>query len=648
MCGLTGIFDPDRSARIDTALLRRMTDAIAYRGPDGDGFHVERGIGLGHRRLAIIDPASGQQPMYNEDGTVGIVFNGMIYNFHDLRAELQTRGHIFRSRCDTETIIHAWETWGPDCLERLNGFFAFALWDRHQETLLIARDRMGKKPVYYTTLPDGRFIFGSEMAALNVVPQLNRRLRPRAVEDFFAYGYIPDPDTIYEGIDRLPAAHFLLLKRGAPWGQPQRYWRPRITPLKITRQEAVSEIASKLIASTEKRLISDVPLGAFLSGGVDSSAVVAAAAQLRDGLDTFTIGFSGTEDETPYAGMVARRYNTNQHNEAASAIDFIDAAREQGRIFGEPFGDQSSVPTHRVCAMAAKNAKVAISGDGGDEVFAGYRRYRWHSLVEGWRRHMPAGLRGGAVAKLAAIYPKLDWAPQWLRAKHTLTELSLDSALGYYRTIARVHDSRRRDLFSSTLTATLDGYDPSARVPALMAESGTDDPLAQAQYVDINTWLVGDILTKVDRASMANSLEVRAPLLDYQLVEWGLSLPASLKLRGNEGKLVLKQALEPWLPKEVLYRRKKGFATPLGDLFRREVERVRGRLLGETMLDSGLFARESLAQLVNEHATRRFDHSLALWHLLVFEGFLASELPEKSPLPLREGTGEGSKLIASA
>jgi asparagine synthase (glutamine-hydrolysing) len=634
VCGLAGIFDTDPSARIDTALLRRMTELLGHRGPDGDGFHVERGIGLGHRRLAIIDPASGQQPMYNEDGTVAIVFNGMIYNYQELRAELQARGHLFRSRCDTETIIHAWETWGPSCVERLDGFFAFAIWDRNQQVLFLARDRLGKKPIYYEILPDGRFVFGSEMVALNAVAGISRRIRPSAIDDFFAYGYIPDPDTIYEGVVRLPAAHTLLLKRGETWGSPQRYWRPRVTPFGISIEQAIEELNTRLLASTERRLISDVPLGAFLSGGLDSSAVVATAARLREGLDTFTVGFAGAEDETPYAEQVARRYGTQQHNETASAIDYIEAAREQGRIFGEPFGDQSSVPTHRVCALARQFAKVAISGDGGDEAFAGYRRYRWHMLVESARQMLPSGLRKGAIGMLARAYPKLDWAPQWLRAKHTLTELSLDSALGYYRTIARVHHDRRRALFAPELEAALDGYDPAARIPALIAESGTDDPLAQAQYVDINTWLAGDILTKVDRASMANSLEVRAPLLDCQLLEWGLSLPAPLKLCGGQGKYVFKKAMEPWLPRDVLYRPKQGFATSLGSLFRREATRIRARLLGEPLLSSGLFLRESLVQMIDEHGAGRFDHSMALWHLLVFEGFLASEVACADPEPV--------------
>jgi asparagine synthase (glutamine-hydrolysing) len=627
MCGLAGIFDPDSAARIDSTLLRRMTEAIRHRGPDGDGFHVERGVGLGSRRLAIIDPAGGQQPIYNEDGSVAIVYNGMIYNFQELRPELEARGHLFRTHCDTETIVHAWESWGPDCLQRLNGFFALAIWDRNRQVLFLARDRIGKKPLYYATLPDGRFVFGSEMVALNVVPELPRRISATAVEDFFTYGYVQDPHSIYRGVYKLPPAHYLLLRHDAPVPAPQRYWRPATETRAISETEAIADLRERLTECTSLRLISDVPLGAFLSGGVDSSAVVAAAAELRGGLDTFTIGFAGAEDETSYAEMVARRYGTVQHNEAAAAIDMIDAARTQGRIFGEPFGDQSSVPTHRVSALARRYATVAISGDGGDEVFAGYRRYRWHIIVEGARRWLPAPVRREVVGRLARVYPKLDRAPQWLRARHTLNELSLDSALGYYRTVARVHDERRRELFSTALNAALDGYDSSARVPALMEESGSDDPLVQAQYVDINTWLVGDILTKVDRASMASSLEVRAPLLDYRLVEWGLSLPSKLKLRGGEGKYVLKRVLEQKLPRELLYRRKQGFATSLAGLFRREDARLRARLLSECMLDCGLFEPGAIRRLLDEHAAGRFDHSLALWHLLVFEGFLASEVP---------------------
>ncbi|MDQ2804633.1 MAG: asparagine synthase (glutamine-hydrolyzing), partial [Pseudomonadota bacterium] len=378
MCGLAGIFHPDGAGDVDGRLLRRMTAAIAHRGPDGDGFHVEAGLGLGHRRLVIIDPRGGHQPMYNEDGSVVVVFNGMIYNFQDLVPELRTLGHDVRTSCDTETIIHAWESWGPECLAHLDGMFAFALWDRRRRTLFLARDRLGKKPLYYATLPDGRFVFGSEMAALAEVPALPRQLSATAVEDFFAFGYVPDPATIYQGIARLPAAHYLLLRPGEPPGAPQRYWRPALATRSITEPDAITELTERLTASTAARLVADVPLGAFLSGGVDSSAVVALAAGLRPTpLETFTIGFDGAEDETPYAEAVSRRYHTVQHAERAAAVDMIEAAREQGRIFGEPFGDQSSVPTYRVCRLARRRATVAISGDGGDEVFAGYRRYRF-------------------------------------------------------------------------------------------------------------------------------------------------------------------------------------------------------------------------------------------------------------------------------
>ena len=564
--------------------------------------------------------------MQNEDGSVVLVFNGMIYNFRDLTPELRARGHVFRTRCDTETIIHAWEEWGPDCLERLDGMFALALWDRTRRTLFLARDRLGKKPLYHARLPDGRFVFASEMAALREVAALPRGLSASAVEDFLAYGYIPDPATIHAGVQRLPAAHCLVLRQGEGIGAPRRYWRPAVAPHPSTEAEAVAQLSNRLRDATAARLVSDVPLGAFLSGGVDSAGVVAVAASLRGSpLDTFTVGFAGAEDETPYAEMVARRYGTRQRNEHAAAIDMIDAARVQGRIFGGPFGDQSSVPTHPVCGLARRHAAVAVSGDG-DEVFAGYRRYRFHSLAQSARTLLPAPARRPVLGELARLYPKLDRAPRWLRAKATLTELSLDSALGYFRTMARVQDERRRALLSPSLRAALDGYNPAARIAALMAESGTEDSLAQAQYADLQTWLSGGILVKVDRASMAHSLEVRAPLLDHRLVEWGLSLPARLKLRRASGKYVLKRALRPLLPAELLDRPKQGFAASLAGLFRREADRVRAHALSETMRDSGLFDQAALARLLDEHQSGHRDHSMPIWLLLVLDGFLAGEL----------------------
>ncbi len=629
MCGLAGLFRPD-GGPVDVALLRRMTAALAHRGPDGDGFHTEQGLGLGHRRLAIIDVGGGQQPMYNEDASVVIAFNGEIYNFPQLRPRLQALGHVFGNRCDTEAIIHAWESFGPDCLEHLDGMFAFALWDRNRRTLFLARDRLGKKPLHYAMTRHG-LAFASEIAAFAHLPGLSREIDRQAVDDFFALGYIPDPATIFSAIRKLPPAHFLLIEAGAASvPAPQRYWRPALVPQRPSEAEAAESLRQRLRAATSARLMSDVPLGAFLSGGVDSAAIVANAAMLRaeagaSGLDTFTIGFAGTEDETPFAMQVARRYGTTQHNDSAAAIDWIAAARRQAALFGEPFGDTSSVPTEIVCRLARRHATVALSGDGGDEVFAGYRRYRWHRLAEAVRAHVPAPLRRGVLGSLARAYPKLDRAPRWLRAKHTLTELSLDSALGYYRTVARMQHDRRRALFSPSLEAAVDGHDPHARIAALMQESGSDDPLTRAQYADLSTWLAGGILTKVDRASMVNSLEVRAPLLDHRLVEWGMSLPSALKLRRGTGKFLLKRAMEPLLPHDILYRPKQGFATSLAAPLRAGAERLRERLLSPVMLDSGLFEPGAISQLLDEHERRSFDHATPLWLLLVFEGFLAHE-----------------------
>ena len=495
MCGLTGIFHPDAQGEIDAALLRRMNDAIAYRGPDGDGFHVEPGVGLGHRRLSIVDVAGGGQPMYNEDKTVVIVFNGEIYNFPELRPELQALGHVFRNRCDTEAVIHAWESWGPACLQRLHGMFAFALWDRRQGVLFVARDRLGKKPLYYSHTRTGSLVFGSELAALTAVTELSREIDPEAVDDFFALGYVPDPRTIYTEIKKLPPASYLMMRHGDAL-VPQRYWEPPTQAGSCDEHDGVAQLKSLLAASTQKRLMSDVPLGAFLSGGVDSSAVVATAAQLLDTpLATFTIGFPGKEDETPLARLVSTRYGTAQHEEVATA-DYLDAARRQAHIFGEPFGDSSSVPTEAVCALARRHVTVAISGDGGDEVFAGYRRYRFHQMAESVRSFVPAGLRRSVMGQLARAYPKMDWAPRWLRAKHTLTEMSLDSALGFYRTITKVHHDQRRALFSQKLRANLGDYDPANRVVELMDRCDDADSLLQAQFVDVGLYLPGDILPK--------------------------------------------------------------------------------------------------------------------------------------------------------
>lgn len=629
MCGIVGILAGAMAAEPDPGRVRRMADAIRHRGPDGEGFHAEPGVALGHRRLSIVDLGGGAQPMANEDGSVVIVFNGEIYNHAELRPELEAAGHRFRTRSDTESILHGWEEWGLGCLDRLRGMFAFALWDRRRGQLLLARDRLGEKPLLYARLPDGGLAFASEIGALLTLPEIPRRIDPVAADDFLALGYVPDPGCIWRDIRKLPAGHCLLL---APGGEavPRRYWAPPTQVAADPGAAAPQHLRALLRTCVRDRLMSDVPLGAFLSGGIDSGTVVALAAEAAAGgpLATFTIGFPGAADERPAAALVAAKAGTAHHAEEGTA-DYLAMARDQARIFGEPFGDHSAVPTLAVCRLARRHATVALSGDGGDEVFAGYRRYRWHMLAEAVRAHLPAGVRRHVIGTLARAYPKLDRAPRWLRAKTTLTEISLDSALGYYRTVCRLQEERRRGLLSRDLRAAVSGHDPAARIAAAMAECDPAEPLLQAQYADVLTYLPGDILTKVDRTSMAVSLEVRPPILDHDLVAWGMALPASRKLAGGVGKRVLREAAATLLPPEILTRGKQGFAASIDGQLRRGAAELRARLLGAPMLDSGLFDGAALGRLVAEHESGRFDHTQALWQLLVFEGFLVAA--EASP-----------------
>jgi asparagine synthase (glutamine-hydrolysing) len=625
MCGIAGIFDYRGRRDADRRLLRCMTDILSHRGPDGDGFHYAPGVGLGHRRLAIVDLAGGDQPIYNEDRTVCIVYNGEIYNFQPLMTELLALGHVFRTRCDTEVIVHAWEEWGEACLDRFNGMFAFALLDERRQTLFLARDRLGEKPLYYSFLSDGRLLFASELKALLCCPELDRRLDSQAVEEFFALGYIPDPRSIYRGVHKLAPAHCLLVRRGEDPPQPHAYWQLRFVDGSATRkEEAEEELISRLHQSVRMRMIADVPLGAFLSGGVDSSAVVAMMAGLQaEPVSTFSISF-GTKgfDESPYAAMIAERYDTDHHLRAVDP-DSFDLLDRLAAIYDEPFGDSSALPTLRVCAVARENVTVALSGDGGDEVFAGYRRYRWHCVEERLRRVIPRGLRGPLFGALGALYPKLDWAPRPLRAKATLEELARDTDEAYFASVSVCSDDLRRRLFSPALTAELQSYNAIEVLKEHMTQCGSEDPLSRVQYADIKTYLPGDILTKVDRASMASSLEVRVPLLDHTLVEWAARLAPQLKLRGREGKYVFKSALEPYVPPEILYRPKQGFAVPLAAWFRGPLrQRLRETLSGPVLCESGLFDVAAVAALLDQHQSGERDHSAALWTLSMFESFL--------------------------
>jgi len=629
MCGIVGIFDTRGKREIPRALVARMNETQHHRGPDEGGFHLEPGIGLGHRRLSIIDLATGQQPLYNGDGSVCVVFNGEIYNFQSLIPELTSLGYKFRTRSDTEVIVHAWEAWGEECVKRFRGMFAFALWDRNREALFLARDRLGVKPLYYALLADGSFIFGSELKSLLAHGGLVREIDPFAVEEYFALGYVPEPRTIFLGAAKLPPAHTLLVRRAAPLPAPAEYWDVHFTQdAKVGDNEAREELLHRLEESVRLRLIAEVPLGAFLSGGVDSSAVVATMARVAEGpVNTCSISFSDPRfDEAEYASSVAQRYRTRHFVERVESDDF-DLIDELARVYDEPYADSSALPTYRVCELARKHVTVALSGDGGDENFGGYRRYRLHLAEERLRAAMPLSVRRPLFGVLGRLYPKADWAPRPLRAKSTFEALARDAVEAYFHGVSILREPMRQRLFSNAFRAGLSGYNAVEVFRRHAARVGTDDPLAFVQYLDLKTYLVGDINTKVDRASMAHSLEVREPLMDHPLVEWLATLPASLKVRGQEGKFLLKNALEPLLPSKILYRPKMGFAVPLASWFRGPLRaRVREAVLGSRLTDTGFFNRSYLEELLTAHQTGLRDYSAPLWTILMFEAFLRNTM----------------------
>lgn len=629
MCGITGIFDTRNAREIDTARLQRMNDSQWHRGPDEGSLHTEPGLGFGHRRLSIIDIATGQQPLFNADRSVVIVFNGEIYNYQSLMTELQGLGYQFHTKSDTEVIVHAWEAWGEACVQRLRGMFAFTIWDRNKQTLFIARDRLGVKPMYYALLDDGHLLFGSELKSLLAYDDgqggMKRELDPLAVEEYFALGYVAEPRCIFKQARKLSPGHSLCLRRGEPLPEPKEYWDVRFTldnPMNV--EDASAELQARLKESVRLRMIAEVPLGAFLSGGVDSSAVVATMAGLSDGpVNTCSIAFDDPAfNESAFAQIVADRYQTDHRVETVKSDDF-DLIDLLARLYDEPYADSSAIPTYRVCQLARKHVTVALSGDGGDESFGGYRRYRMHLMEERMRGALPAGLRQPLFGMLGRLYPKADWAPRVFRAKTTFEGMARSSVEAYFHSISILRGPMREQLFSPRFKTELAGYNAEAVFDRHAAKAGTDDPLALIQYLDTKTYLVGDINTKVDRASMAHSLEVREPLMDHELVEWLATLPSSLKIRGQEGKYLFKKAMEPQLSDEILYRPKMGFAVPLARWFRGPLkQRVRDAVLGDRLAATGWFNSAYLRHLVDAHQSGASDYSAPLWTLLMFEAFL--------------------------
>ena len=619
MCGIAGIYRAAAESAVDASLVEAMGNALAHRGPDDSGLFLDAGVGLAHRRLSIIDTAGSRQPMHSADGSLVIVFNGEIYNFKSLREELRGHGRRFSTQGDTEVILQAYEHYGPDCVQRLRGMFAFAIWDVRKRQLFLARDRVGIKPLYYSW--DGRTLrFGSEIKALLQDRSLDTTIDPLGLDDYLTYLYIPAPKTIFKQIRKLPPGHTLIVSEQGV--REQQYWDLSFEPrLQDSEAAYAAGLLDQLRESVKLHLVSDVPIGAFLSGGLDSSAVVGLmAAQLDRPVSTASIGFRESGfDELPYARQVARHFKTRAHEKtvAADAAKILDALVW---FYDEPFADSSMVPTYYVSQVARECVTVCLSGDGGDENFAGYRRYRFDLLENRIRRLLPARAARAVFGTLARCYPKADWLPQIFRAKTLLTNLSLSPERAYFHTMSWFTPGMKRQLYNDAFKSAVGDYDAFSVMETHFNRTRGWDSLARIQYVDIKTYLPDDILTKVDRASMAHSLEVRVPLLDHRVMEYAAAIPSAYKLRGGEGKYIFKQSLKHLLPSDILTRRKMGFSVPLAAWMRQELRGVfEERVLAPRAFVNQFFNPEPIRQWWAQHQRGTRDLSSHLWALLVLE-----------------------------
>jgi len=616
MCGIAGYFQSGAvmSPSESRQLAERMCHVITHRGPDDAGYYVEGDVAIGMRRLSIIDIASGQQPISNEDGTIWIVFNGEIYNFAELRADLIARGHRFKTNSDTETIVHLYEEDGERCVERLRGMFGFAIWDRRENKLFLARDRAGKKPLHYTMVGE-TLVFGSEIKSLLQFPGVERRANAEAVSDYLSFGYVPDPQTAFRGIHRLPPGHTLTFRNGRM--TTRRYWDFQYDQTEQPPREErfyVERLRELIAEAVRIRLVSEVPLGAFLSGGVDSSTVVAMMARAMDQpVKTFSIGFSEASfDELKYARLTAERYRTD-HHEFIVTPDVCRLVEEIVWHHDEPFADASSIPTYVVSKMAREFVTVILSGDGGDELFAGYERYLVHQGRNRFER-IPRWFRRGVMLPLSRALPRAAYGKQFLR------NISLPDGARFVDSLSYFGADAKRSLLGDAIKRELNGHDSSTAFERLFAEPRSADQIERLLYLDSKTYLPGDILTKVDRMSMAHSIEARVPLLDHELIEFVETIPSNLKLRGQTTKHILKQAMADLIPNEIIHRPKMGFGVPLRKWLNNELR----ELLYDTLTDRrarerGLLNPRAVLALLDEHARGRRDNSLHLWGLLNLE-----------------------------
>ena len=620
MCGIAGFAFTDPRHPVDRELLRSMTDTLRHRGPDADGAHVGAGVGLGHRRLSIIDLSTGDQPIYNETRTVAIVFNGEIYNFAELARELEARGHTFVTRSDTETIVHAYEDFGVECVSRLRGMFTFALWDEPRRRLVLARDRAGKKPLYYHA--DGeRLVFASEIKALLKDPSIKRRISVESLHDYFTFGNIPAPGTVFQDIQQIPAGHVLVWERGQ--ARLHEYWDVTFDPTGPSTPGAASEAFSALFdEAVRMRMVADVPLGAFLSGGIDSSAVVASMArQSARPVVTTSVGFAErTHSELDHARAVAKALGT-EHHELLVKPDAIADLPKLVWHLDQPFADSSALPTYYVSRATRERVTVALSGDGGDELFAGYqRRYGIHRLEQRLRRVIPGPVRRGVLAPLARIYPRSERIPRPLRLKLVLSNLGQSFERAYFNDMSLFLEEERQALLTPELLAQVRHHDPLAGFARHFDRVRDADPLSRVLYVDFKTWLANDILVKVDRMSMACSLEVRAPLLDHKIVEFAASLPSNLKFRGSVSKYLLKRHVASRLPDADVHRPKQGFELPLAGWLRGDLRDVAQDLLFSTRSTGRGYVRpETVKGIWDAHQGGTRNHAPQLWALMVLE-----------------------------
>lgn len=622
MCGIAGVLYRDPARRPAPGVLEAIGQAIAHRGPDGHGFLSEPGIGFVHRRLSFIDLEGGRQPLSNEDDSLHVMFNGEIYNYQDLTAWLEARGHRFKTRSDTETIVHLYEEMGENVVDRLRGMFAIALWDRPRRRLLLARDRVGIKPMYVYRDHE-KLLFGSELKAIFAHPDLRLEIDPEALEDYLAFGLIPGPRSIFRSIHKLPPAHTWVVSADS-WDTPsRRYWQLRFEPDdKPSVAEWQEAIRAKVAESVRLHLIADVPVGAFLSGGIDSSIIVASAAGKTNGpLQTFSMGFPDQAiSELPYAREVARHYHT-QHVEEIVTPDSVELLDELTRFYDEPFADSSAIPTYLVSKIAVRHVKAVLSGDGGDEAFGGYSRYA-HDLKEAALRDRLPGWFRGLLGPVGRAWPKADWLPRPLRLKTALTNLSLDPAAAYANTLQVCRPPLRRQLLHPDVASQLNGHNPGASVTSAFALARKDDVLGGMIAADVATLLPDDYLVKVDRASMACGLEVRPPLLDHELLELTARIPSRYKIHNGQTKWIFKTAFEDRLPPGILHRPKQGFEMPVNAWLRGPLrDRFEDLVLGRGSPLEGLIDRAVARTLFAQHQRGIGRHGSVLWSLLVLNAW---------------------------